>query len=150
MIVKEKLTPEEERLWTIAGIITVPISIGGIVYTIAFIKPSFEVLVLYAFLLWAPVSTGICFLTYEISSSLKIEKPFIFHVKRFLFRTIASSGYWMLITLFWNVFNFFLSPPISHENILLISFVTATLIICVFIIISKTRDILIKLFAGEW
>lgn len=151
MVVKEKLTrEEEERIWTISAIAIVPILIGSMVYMIALVRPSFTMLILYAFSFSLPVSICICCATYEILFSLKVKKPFLFHIKRFLSRMIFVLGFVLAIILFWGVLNLFLSPLISDKNTLLISFVTLTMIVCVFAIISKTRDFLIKFFSGEW
>lgn len=155
MVVKEKLTPEEEQQIWESYLVIVPmglisiVSIFHMVYLISIYTP-LATIILYMFLLWVPLVTGTIAAMYEIAFSLKIKKSFLFHVKRFLSRIIFSSGYSLTIIIFWNVLSSFMSPLMSDQNILLIAGVILTLILCVFIIIPKTRAFLIKLFAGEW
>jgi hypothetical protein len=147
---QEELTQEdEERIWIASVVITFPVSFGGVLYMIAFVRPTFSMGILYLFLLWFPISAIICFFTYEIGSSLKVSNPLLFHAKRFLFRTMFGLGYSFSIVLVWVLLSFFLSPFISDQNILLIAYGAITFVTCMFIVISKTRYLLIKLFAGE-
>ena len=152
---KERLTPEEERQIWESYLVMVPtclISIASSLHLV-YLNATYTLpatIICYMFLLWAPLIAVICFATYEVAVSLRIKQPLSLHIRRFLSRIIFGSGYFLTIFAFWNMLKPFMSPFISDYNILFISFVTLTLIVCILAMIPKTRSLLIKLFSGDW
>jgi len=151
----QKLSPEEDqRITGISAILTLPIMIGGAFYVVIYLHAITDLIdinqtIMYLFLLVAPVSTGFFLAVYEGLSSRKIDKTFLFHLKRFLSRTIIASGYFFCVVILWTVSNFFLSALISWRYILIMSFFVPSIILAIFAAIPKTRHLINRLTEGE-
>lgn len=141
---KEDSREEDESIWLVPALLMTFILVGGGIYTIYLesigVIPSDYFLVLYGFLLLFPVSMAICFGTYEIFSSLRINKPFLFHLKRFLFRTIVFLGCGIFIAAFFSL----LSPLLSWRYAILFSCFLMSLTLAILVANPKIRHLLKK------
>lgn len=146
---KQRFNPkEDEHIWAIPAALATFISVGGVIYTI-YLKAigviSDNVLVLYAFSFWFPFSIAVCFGTYEVLFSVKIKKPFLFHLKRFLFRMTVIFGYMLCFIAFWSL----LSPLTSWKSALLLTLILTSMTLAMLVAIPKTRKLIKKFTEGE-
>jgi len=120
------------------------ILIGGGIYTIYLksigVISSDYILVLYGFLLLFPLSMAICFGTYEVLSSLRTNKTFLFHIKRFLFRTIVFLGCGIFIAALFSL----LYPLVSWRYAILLSCILTSLTLAILVANPKIRYLLKK------
>jgi len=140
---------EEQRIMGISAMLTLPILLGGAFYVVIYLHAITDLIdinqaIMYLFFLVAPVSTGFCFAIYEVLFSRKIDKTFLFHLKRFLSRMIIVLSYFSCVVVLWTAFNFFLSALISWRYLLILSFFIPSVILAIFAAIPKTRRIVAK------
>jgi len=138
----------------ISAMLTLPILLGGAFYVVIYLHAITGIIdinqaIMYLFLLVAPVSTGFCFAIYEVLFSRKIDKTFLFNLKRFLSRMIIVSSYFFSVVVFWTVFTFFLSAIISWKYILLLTLFASSLTLAILVAVPKTRQFIEKFTKGD-
>jgi hypothetical protein len=100
-------------------------------------------------ILWfVPIFLGVFAFTFEILYHMKIQKPFIFHLKRFIGRVTLSLIGASLLSATIIILNIALSSFVSIANILRISLLTFSVILL--ILVLKAKSFFRRLDKGEW
>jgi hypothetical protein len=142
---------EDDRLLGIPAVAFLPVLLGGAFYFGYLYLTNiidFNQWVLYASLLVIPAYLCLCFGAYELLFSLKVKKPLVFHLKRFLSRMTIILGLLLGFFGLWSVL-MFLSPIISLKYILLLAAFMASLVLALLVAIPKTRQLIKRFTSGE-
>jgi|YelNatPaOPRAMG01_1025707.scaffolds.fasta_scaffold23838_4 hypothetical protein len=111
----------EEFLWGVVSILMLSIVFGIVFYQrylldVGVVQPVFN-LISHNLLFWLPLTSAIGFSLYEILFSIKIKKPFLLHVKRFIGRMLSIEIYLLLVFVIFSILYFFLSSLVSERHI---------------------------------
>lgn len=140
---------EDENIWIIPAALAAIISLGSAIYLVYLksigVIASDNLLFLYGFVFWFPVSMAICFGTYEVLSSLRISRPFRFHLKRFLFRTLAVLGYGLYTVALYDL----LSSLVVWRYAILLSFIVTSVTLAALVLNPRIRNLIQKFSEGD-
>jgi hypothetical protein len=143
---------EEERLLFMSFLPCALLMIGTVFYLMWLMtNGTMEVDLTIArniFLLVFPSFLALATFTYEVLSSFKTKRTFLFRLKRFLRRMILVFAVMFLIVSFWILFQFLLSSVLSARYLLLLPFLCTALVFAALAFHPKTRQIIQRL-TGE-
>ena len=87
---------------------------------------------------------------FEIVSGFKVKQPILFKIRRFLSRSLFSSGFTLIFYVFWAFFSTLLSPFLSIQYNLLLTLTSCSLLIAGLVRNSKSRRIIRKLTMEDY
>ena len=146
----------EGFIWGITAFLMLCIFFAGFLYLLYLVEIGFTLsffnLILYMFLLWLPISMVTGFSAFEILSSRKTKKSFLFHVKRFVGRMVLTEILFLLVVAISSVINL-LAPFIPQRyllTILVFANLAVSIALCILIKNPRIGHFFSRLEKGEW